>query len=234
MRNTKEMKKNKFTHAIDQCADILSIKNNVRKYILNAQYKLAHKFLVKEYKKYPSSYYIPSMLATLNTENAFCMPEKKKDKLFGLAARNLRVLLYSVNGASKALKTRNINEYYWFSQQHKKQYLFGIKTVEGGDIWGLYSQGVGASNYAYKLFSQNKCGLGLKWAVKAEKIWEEFFEKCTRDYYDPWCWYALSLGLQGKEKDMDSALKKSSKLSKKDLKSYPLFIKIRTMAKESD
>lgn len=221
--------KTKYSHTNDQLEPILSIRQKVRKHIFNAQYDKAYKYLIKEYKNHPKSYYIPSMLATLNTEKAFYMSDKYKDKYFALAAKKLRVLLYAVNGATLALKARNINEYYWFSQQHKKQYLFGVKDVRKGDIWGLYSQGVGASNYAYKLFTENKIGLGLKWANKAELIWKEYFKKCTRDYYDPWCWYALALGLQGNSKGMELALKKASKLSKKNFKTHPFFKKIRKM-----
>ena len=202
----------------------------VRAHINLAQYKKAFKYLTKISKQYPSSYYIASMLATLNTEDTFVLPDKEMNKVFKVAAKKLRVLLYSVGGATDKLKSRNINEYYWFSQQHKKQYIFGVKQVEAGIMGGLYSQGVGAGNYAYKLMRDGKITIGLRWAVKSQAVWENYFLKCSKDYHDAWYWYALSLGLQGKEKEMDAAIKRSAKLSKQNLKTNPAFKKLRRMA----
>lgn len=219
----------KYSHKLDQTGELIVIQIKVRKFISLAQYKTAYKFLTKISSSYPSSYYIASMLATLNAEDAFVLPEVQKKKIFAQAAKKLRPLLYSTKGASERLKSRNINEYYWFSEQHKKQYQFGEKEVALGNNNGLYSQGVGAGNYAYKLLKEGKRAVGLRWAKKSQLIWEVYFEKVSKDYHDPWFWYALALGLQGKDKEMNIALKKSAKLSKLDLQKDPSFKKLREM-----
>jgi hypothetical protein len=218
-----------YSHQLDESDEFLIIKNSVRKFINLAQYKQAFKYLTQISTKYPNSYYIASMLATLNAEDAFVLPEAKKEKIFEIAAKKLRQLLYGTKGASLRLKSRNINEYYWFSEQPKKQYLFGVKLVGLGETNGLYSQGVGAGNYAYKLFTEGKFTLGLRWAHKSQLCWEEYFEKVAKDYHDPWYWYALALGLQKKEKEMNFALAKSAKLSKLNLEKDPSFKKMRKM-----
>lgn len=153
----------------------------------------------------------------------------KYKKAFEIAAKKLRKLLYSTKGATDRLKNRNINEYYWFSEQHKKQYQFGTKMLALGNMNGLYSQGVGSANYAYKLFLDGKKSSGLRWAQKSQLIWEDFFQKCTKDYHDPWYWYALALGLQGKDKEMNLALSRSAKLAKINVNTAPAFKKLRKM-----
>lgn len=223
------MKKSKYNHAVDATKELALIRKKVRSYILLAEYKNAYKFLLKEYIKYPSSYYIPSMLATLNTEKDFTAPEKEKKKSFKTAAKKLRILLYSMHGCEYNLKARNINEYYWFSQQHKKQYDFGVKCVEIGDLPGYYSQGVGAANHAYKLALRGKKKMSLKWAKKAQLAWEKYFTLVEKNYHDPWFWYALALGLQGMNSQMNRAIKRSAKLAKKDIYKDPSFIKLREM-----
>jgi hypothetical protein len=220
----------KYSHKLDQTGELIVIQIKVRKFISLAQYKTAYKFLTKISSSYPSSYYIASMLATLNAEDAFVLPEVQKKKIFAQAAKKLRPLLYSTKGATERLKGRNINEYYWFSEQHKKQYLFGKKEVALGINNGFYSQGVGAANYAYNLFKEGKKTVGLRWAQKSQIMWEKYFEKVANDYHDAWYWYALALGLQGKDKEMNAALKKSAKLAKKNLETDPAFKKLRKMA----
>jgi hypothetical protein len=228
------MKKTKYIHATDTTEELIELRKNVRTYIFLAQYKKAYKYLLKKSLLYPSSYYIASMLATLNTEEAFLLPEKEKKKAFKLAAKKMKKLLYSTKGCEYNLKARNINEYYWFSQQHKKQYDFGVKCVKNGDLPGLYSQGVGAANYAYKLMLKGKINLSLKWAEKSQLAWEEYFKKVEKNYHDPWYWYALALGLQGKKVEMLKAMNNSAKLSKLNVDKDPSFKKLRQMIKSND
>ena len=100
----------KYSHKIDSTDEIIEIQKKVRAFILKAKYKEAYKYLLKIFKKYPKSYYIASMLATLNAEDAFVLPDKEKKKIFKEAAKKLRILLYSTKGASERLKNRNIND----------------------------------------------------------------------------------------------------------------------------
>lgn len=226
------MKKLKFNHAIDRTEELVEIQLKVRAFIYKAKYKEAYKYLMDAKKKYPGSYYIASKLATLNAEESYLLSEKERNKAFKEAAKKLRVLLYSTNGATQALKGRNMNEYYWFSQQHYKQYRLGVKEVKAKDMSGLYSQGVGAANHAYKLLLKGKRSLGVKWALRSQKAWEGYFEHCTKKYHDPWYWYAMALGLQGKEKEMKKALERSAKLSGKNLKTDAGFKKLYKMMEE--
>ena len=141
----------KFNHELDRSQEIEDVRLKVVSFIRKAEYKKAYKFLLKIAPKYPRSYYIASMLATLNAEDSFVLSDKEMQRDFDQAAKKLRVLLYSVKGATEKLKNRNLNEYYWFSQQHKKQYELGLKELALKNWGGYYPAGVGAANHAYKL-----------------------------------------------------------------------------------
>lgn len=223
----------KFDHSLDQTEAIQKIREKVRSHIRLAEYKKAHKYLTKIHPQFPNSYYIASMLATLGTEDSFVLSDKEMNRDFAIAAKKLRKLLYSTKGASEALKNRNINEYYWFSKQHYKQYLFGLKNLKQKIYGGYYSAGVGAVFHAYKLALKGKKKLAIKWAKTAEKCWCNYFKKVSPDYHDAWYWYALSLGVQGRLKESDEALAHSAMLGKLNIKKDPAFIKMRRMIRES-
>ena len=205
------------------------IKLKVKNYIYKAQYKKAEQYLLLQQKHDPRNVFILSKLATLPAEEAFNKSDEVMQKAFKKAATRLKVLLTRYPAKDKELRYRNYNEYYWFSQQHLKQYQLGYRNVKGKDVIGYYSMGVGAANHAYKLKLKNKNKLSLQWAKKAEQAWLNYFEFRTKTYHDPWLWYGLSLGLQGRYKEMEKALKTSAKLAKRPLQ-HPTFKKIRRMA----
>lgn len=219
----------KFNHQLDRTQEMEDIRLKVVSYIRKAEYKKAYKYLQKISPKYPKSYYIASMLATLNVEDSFVLSDKEMQRDFDKAAKKLRVLLYSIRGASPRLRGRNINEYYWFSQQHKKQYDLGMKEIANKNLGGNYPAGVGAANHAYKLKLKGQLARSKKWAAISEKCWKTFFDKVDANYHDAWFWYALSLGLQGKTEESEKAMIHSAKLGKLNVKTYPAFKKLRRM-----
>lgn len=219
----------KFNHRNDQSEEIIAIRIKVRKLIGEAKYKIAYKYLLLEQKKFPKSYYIASMLATLNAEDAFILNDRDKKIAFNIAANKLKSLLKYSRSCSPDLRNRNINEYYWFSEQHLKQYKFGNSRVEAGDPKGHYSAGVGSTNYAYKLALSGKLNESLRWADKAIHHWEFYFKLVTKKYHDPWYWYSLALAISQKFKGSQKAMIKSAKLSGKDIHSNPAFKKLNKM-----
>lgn len=199
------------------------------KHIYKADYASAVRYLKKQRKVFPNNFYIETHLATLPYENAFYLPLKQKEKAFAKAADNLKPYLKKLRGIPEQNRVRTRNEYYWFSGQHLKQYKLGVEGVNKGNFRSYYSQGVGAANHAYKLGLSGKQKLTLKWAKIAESAWEKYFLKVNKKYFDPWLWYALSLGLQGKNQSMEKALKIAAKLASISYKKDRNIIKIRQM-----
>lgn len=121
------------------------------KLIYKADYDAAVKYLKRERKKFPNNFFIETSLATLPYENAFYLPKKQKEKAFAKAAANLKPYLKKLHGVPELHRRRTRNEYYWFSQQHMKQYKLGVEGVKAGNHRSYYSQGVGAANHALRL-----------------------------------------------------------------------------------
>jgi len=120
------------------------------------------------------------------------------------------------------------NEYYYHSSQFKKQYELGLESAEGGGQWAYYSQGVGASNYAYELAANGRARLAALWADRAVAAWGNFF-RIKDNYYNAYVHYALALGILGRAKEMESALTRSAELSGKP-ESYREFREVRKKA----
>jgi len=193
--------------------DMKTVRSQVIKFVTKAKYTEAVKCLRIWKKKYPNELFILTTLATLPYEDAFATPGPRRDKAYQKAATNLKPFLRKLRGLPIADRMRNRNEYYWFSQQHLKQYNLGVEGVKKGLPGSYYSQGVGAANLAYKILLKNPSAKGLLWAKRAEKAWLNYFRLWDKTYHDPWLWYALALGLQGRISEMEKALKKSSKLA---------------------
>lgn len=224
----------RFNHKFDSSEEIQEIKLKVRAWIGKAQYKTAYKYLLKEYKRYPQSYYIASALATLNAEDAFVLSDSKRKAIFRRAASKLKELLKYARSCDDNLRSRNRNEYYWFSEQHKKQYLFGEKLVKDGEMKGYYSSGVGAANLAYKLAKMGKEKESQKWALKSIDAWNMYFKLVSKDYHDPWYWYSLAHAANKDMKSSRNAMMKSAKLSGLNIQKDPAFKKLNRMIKEME
>lgn len=224
----------RFNHKFDSGEEIQDIKLKVRAWIGKAQYKIAYKYLLKEHKKYPQSYYIASVLATLNAEDAFVLSDNKRKTIFKRAASKLKELLKYARSCDDNLRSRNRNEYYWFSEQHKKQYLFGKKLVKNGESKGYYSSGVGAANLAYKLAKMGKEQESQKWANKSIEAWKMYFKLVSKDYHDPWYWCSLAYAANKDMKSSRNAMMKSAKLSGLDFEKDPAFKKLCKMIKEME
>lgn len=130
--------------------DIEKLDAEIKRLIYKADYDRAVSVLKKLNKKYPDNFYILSNLATLPHETSFHGTDKQRQKGFIKAASGLKILLRKMRGVSERQRYRTRNKYYWFSQQHLKQFNLGKQYVNKGLIYGLYSQGVGASNHSFK------------------------------------------------------------------------------------
>lgn len=132
------------------------------------------------------------------------------------ASLMLRKLLRRLRSLPERTRNAVRNEYYWFSHQPKKQYQLGKELVKKGNARAHYCQGVGAAEVARRYFEKGKSALGERWARTSEKAWTKFFQEDSK-WYNSYCWYARSIGFQGRVKEMERALSRASKISGKPL-----------------
>lgn len=129
------------------------------------------------------------------------------------AAKGLKKLFPKLKGVPLRFQASVRNEYYWFSHQPLKQYQLGKQMVRRGLPRAVYSQGVGAVELAKKYLREGDRGNSLKWARIAEKAWLGFFAVDDK-WHNSYCWYGMSLGLQGRYSDFETALRRSARISK--------------------
>ena len=89
---------------------------------------------------------------------------------------------------------------------------------------GYYSQGVGASNYAYQLYQEGNQTLAMVYAQKALVAWAQCFSY-DNNYYNAYVHYGLTLGILGDKTEMLRALHRGAALIHQDL-NYPEFKKV--------
>ena len=89
---------------------------------------------------------------------------------------------------------------------------------------GYYSQGVGASNYAYKLYQAGNRALAMVYAQKALVAWAQCLSY-DNNYYNAYVHYGLTLGILGDKTEMLRALQRGAELIHQDL-TYPEFKKV--------
>lgn len=205
--------------------EIKKIMEKRRSYILKAQPKKALALIKKSLKKYPGHLLLEADYAVSVGDMEEGRSASQRKKQHQLAAKLLKKVLHRMRGQDLSFRTRTRNEYYWFSGQPQKQYQLGVEMVSKGFKRSYYSQGVGAVMVSTNYRMENKKGMSLRWAKKAETAWKQYF-KFNPNYYNGYCWYARALGLQGKFGEMEQALNMASKLSGRP-KSYYEFKEVR-------
>jgi len=191
----------------------------------DAEYGRAMSLLTPLYRKYPRDFKVAKTYAMVLGDYAESLGGARGKALKARSRVILRGLLRKLGNIRWEWNIAARNEYYYHTGQFRKQYFLGREAAAGGHAWGHYGQGVGAANYAYAHAAAGRRGLAGMWARRAVKAWEDFF-KYKADYYNAYVHYALALGILGRTGDMDSALKKSARLSGK-ADSYREFAEVR-------
>ena len=187
----------------------------IRKFANSGQYKKAYLLAKRLRSRYPSEFTFAYSEAVMFGDDEDGRTPSEILKRHKIAAKMLRPWLRKLKGASPERRGAFRNEYYWFSHQPLKQYRLGVEEVKAG-INGYYSQGVGAVEMAFKYAKLGRSILAIRWAKRAEKAWLRYFER-QKDWYNSYCWYAKSLGLQGQSNEMEKALGRAAKISSKSI-----------------
>lgn len=190
-----------------------------------ADYLKAVTILRGVYRKYPKDSRVVSFYASALADYGYSVPPAKQEVLRKKACALLKGLLPKIRLANMPLGYSTRNEYYYHSRQYDKQYHLGVEVVKRGEKRAYYSQGVGAAWHAYSHAKAGRWHFARLWAKRAVRAWECLF-KFNDKYYNAYVHYALALGILGRDKELDAALKRSARLSGKP-DSYQEFTDIR-------
>jgi hypothetical protein len=195
------------------------------KAVEDADYGRAMALLTPLYKKYPRDFKVAKSYAMVLGDYAETLDGARGKELKTRSRAMLRGLMRKLGNIRWEWNISARNEYYYHTGQFRKQYLLGLEAAAGGHNWGYYGQGVGAANYAYHHAAAGHVKPAAFWARRAVAAWEKFF-LFKADYYNAYVHYALALGIMGRLKDMEAALRKSALLSGKP-DSYREFFHVR-------
>ncbi len=198
------------TQQIDEFRNQVDI---VRNLIAKAQYKKAFVKTENFYKTDPKNPLKKMRFAILlgGQQEGLTESEIRKNKV--KASKILKeIIMRDLQIIPEEFKNNLLNEFFWFSEQPKKQYELGIKSVKAGNKKAYYSQGVGATMLAINLLKIGKNSESKRWAKIAGAAWKNYF-KIRPDYYNAFCFYAISLGALGEFDGMEEAFKKAARLS---------------------
>ncbi len=164
----------------------------------------------------------PDILIFAYCEAVFCVEGDRRLAGLDQSARHasvvqrLKPLLKRLRSASPVLRSSIRNEYYWFSRQPHKQYLFGVRQVKRGDSAGYFSQGVGAIEMAKSHRAAGRTSHFLFWAKRAEVAWRELIA-IDPDVPNSHLFLATALGFQGRLPEMEAAFARAAEVARRTL-----------------
>ncbi len=188
-------------------------------------YEEATAIILSGLHKFPANFSLQRNLATLLGDSVTVAPDALKERMLAKSKEIFQRLSAELEGQPKGTTYNFRNEYFYRFAMYREQYELGLARVAdywetdrwlSSGIWGYYSQGVGASNYAKKLIEEGNIPLAHEYAQKALVAWGQFFSY-KNDYYNAYVHFATALGILGYTDDMMKALKKSASLIDRDL-----------------
>lgn len=213
-------------------------RSEIQKYIVQfralsnaAKFSEVHKRAKSLAKKYPDVIEFAYYEAVYYAEDDVSYSPAEVARRYRITSKMLLKLLRRLNGIDEHMRLRIRNEYYWFSKQPAKQYRLGIEAVALGYKESSYSTGVGAAEMARRYALTGRSTLSLLWATRSEKAWKAYF-RIIPDWFNSYLFYAMALGLQRRDKEMNLALERARKIAKKPT-SWIVLAKVRSDVSEA-
>ena len=220
--------------------EVLQLQKKMTAEIAKANYESALVMAISGLEKYPNNFLLQTYLAMILGDYAVQCDTNSKQRMLEKSKLIFKKLMLEVSAQPKGIIFYFKNEYYYRFADFKAQYENGVARVNaywGTKEWlakgfgfypqgmgGYYSQGVGASNYAYQLYQRGNQTLARRYAQKALIAWAQCFSY-DNTYYNAYVHYGLALGILGDRKEMLRALQRGAELIHQDL-SYPEFKKV--------
>ncbi len=179
------------------------------------------------YRENPRHVAARERYATMLADAALYTKLPGRERMKAKAIRILRELLRSLRGVPFGVRGSIRNEYYYHTGQYLKQYRLGIELVRKGDKSSYFSQGVGASWYAFELMHKGQVARGRRWAEVSVLAWGRHL-KFEANYYYPYVNLAFAHGILGRLDEMEKHLVTAARLAKKSRKHHE-FKKVRDL-----
>ena len=113
------------------------------------------------------------------------------------------------------------NEYYWFSQQPRKQYQLGLRGIHRKVPGAGYSCGVGAAMIALECGRKGDTAARNRWAKKALSAWKSYHRKYG-ERFSSVIYEAVAWGAAGELAMMEKRLRRCADLAKVPLRNHSL------------
>jgi hypothetical protein len=191
----------------------------IRALLLAADYKSAKQIAERLRKQVGTHFEVEYMYAKVLGDYADELPPAQQRKLKNASIRILEKLIYQLNG--KSIETRygiRIN-YYYQTKRFRDLERVGKTAPASHRIKGLYSAGAGASLEAERIVrAKGSLTRAQNVAHRAVGYWKHYFRLNPREtYYFPYTLLAMAEAILGNEREMESALKKAARLSKRKI-----------------
>lgn len=192
--------------------------------VKEGNYRDALEIVITGLHQFPQYFGFQKHLATLLGDYSSYFSDPIKESMLNKSKEIFNKLMKELDGHSRSRMYSFKNEYYFRFGMHCEQYELGLERVkeyfntadwQDEGIWGYYSQGVGAANYAKQLLIAGNKELALNYAQKALVAWAQFFSH-DNSYYNAYVHYALALGILGYKDEMVKALQRGREIIKKD------------------
>jgi hypothetical protein len=113
------------------------------------------------------------------------------------------------------------NEYYWFSEQPKKQYQLGLRGIRNKVPGAGYSCGVGAAMMALKYARLGDTATRDHWSKRALSAWKSYHRE-HGERFGSVIFEAVAWGAAGEHAMMEKRLRRCADLAKVPLRNHSL------------
>ena len=178
--------------------EIVQIQQKMTTEIAKTDYAHALEISLSSLGQYPRNFLLQTYFAMILGDYASQCESVLKQQMLEKSKSVFRKLMREVDAQPQNIKFYFKNEYYFRFAQYKEQYKNGVARVNaywGTKDWlakgvgyyplgmgGYYSQGVGASNYAYELYRKGNKKLAQWYAQKALVAWAHYLPRHYNRY----------------------------------------------------
>jgi hypothetical protein len=179
--------------------------------------RLAAAFLRRYPRNFRARYYFAVSLSEITAGLSKAEIARNKRRTVALLADLMRVRRQLTPLLADAVE----NEYYWFSEQPKKQYELGLRGIKEKVPGGNYSCGVGGAMMALKAAHVGDRVARSLWSRRSLVAWKsyhrEFGERFGSVLYEAVAW-----GARGDLAMMEKRLRRCAALAKVPLRNHSL------------
>lgn len=179
--------------------------------------RLAAAFLRRYPRDFRARYYFAVSLSEITAGLSKAEVARNKKQTVALLGELMRTRRGLTPQQSHALE----NEYYWFSEQPKKQYELGLRGIKGKVPGGDYSCGVGAAMMALKSVRAGDMPARNLWSRRSLSAWKAY-HRAFGERFGSVIFESIAWGSGGDLSMMEKRLRRCAALGKVPLRNHSL------------